>query len=213
MKVYQAIQAVAAEIAQSGIGKKRENKQQGYAFRGIDEVLNALAPLLPKHGLVIVPRMLTRECVERQTAKGNPLFTVTVEAEFDFIATEDGSKHTARTFGEAMDTADKATNKAMSVAYKYAAFLTLCIPVEGMAEDADTITHELAAQKPQAPLGYDAWIEAMDKAAELGVEAMREAWKQGNARQHAYMQKHDADMLTVLQDKAAEAAKHAASAA
>jgi hypothetical protein len=138
--VYARIAAVSAELAKEGISKSRSNAQQGYKFRGIDEVLNALAPLLSKHQLVIIPRILSRECTERQTQKGGVLFSVVVAAEFDFISAVDGSKHTARTYGEAMDSGDKATNKAMSAAYKYAAFQAFCIPTEG-DNDADATTH------------------------------------------------------------------------
>lgn len=136
MKVYSAINAVQGELSRDGITKDRRNQQQGYNFRGIDDVYNALSPLLAKHGLCILPRILTRDCQERATQKGGVLFYVTVEAEFDFVCAEDGSKHTVRTFGEAMDSADKATNKAMSAAYKYAAFQAFAIPTEG-DNDAD----------------------------------------------------------------------------
>jgi hypothetical protein len=149
VKVYQAINAVQAALSVDGIGKNRTNTQgSGYKFRGIDDVYNALAPLLAKHGLVIIPRMMKRTSEERQSKSGGALFYVTVEAEFDFIAAEDGSSHTARTFGEAMDSGDKATNKAMSAAYKYAAFQTFAIPTEGN-QDADAETHEVAASKPR----------------------------------------------------------------
>lgn len=137
--VYKAISDVTAELAKKGIGKDRKNQQQNYSFRGIDDVYNAIAPILADKGLVIIPRFLSRTCEERQSAKGGALFYVTVEAEFDFVAASDGSKHTARTFGEAMDSADKATNKAMSAAYKYAAFQTFAIPTEG-DNDADNKT-------------------------------------------------------------------------
>lgn len=149
MKVYQAINAVQRELAAEGISKSRNNQQQGYKFRGIDDVYNAVSPLLGKHSLCILPRMLSRHCDERTNAKGTALFYVTVEAEFDVVAAEDGSKHTIRTFGEAMDSGDKATNKAMSAAYKYAVMQAFAIPTEG-DNDADTTTHEVAArQQPQ----------------------------------------------------------------
>ena len=141
--VYQLIAAVAAEIAQEGISKNRKNQQQGYNFRGIDDVYNALAPVIAKHGLVILPRCLSRELTERSSSKGGVIFSVTVEAEFDFVSSHDSSKHTVKTYGEAMDSADKATNKAMSAAYKYAAFQTFCIPTEG-DNDADAVTHQVA---------------------------------------------------------------------
>lgn len=139
-KVYQAINRVQTALAKSGIAKDRTNQQGAtYKFRGIDDVYNAISPLLGEHGLCILPRMIRRECQERQTAKGNAIFYVTVEAEFDFVSAEDGSIHTVKTFGEAMDMSDKATNKAMSAAYKYACLQAFAIPTEG-DNDADSST-------------------------------------------------------------------------
>jgi len=141
MKIYKAINAVQTELSTIGITKDRTNSQgSGYKFRGIDDVYNAISPLLAKHGLCILPRVLTRECVERISKSGGALFYVTVEVEFDFVSAEDGSKHTVKTFGEAMDSGDKATNKAMSAAYKYAAFQAFSIPTES-DNDADAVTH------------------------------------------------------------------------
>lgn len=145
MSVYKTINAVQSDLAKAGIGKDSTNTFDNYKFRGIDAVYNALAPLLAKHGLCILPRMLTRTVDERTSQKGGALFYVTVEAEFDFVCAEDGSKHTIKTFGEAMDRCDKATNKAMSAAYKYAAFQAFAIPTEG-DNDADAHTHEVAAK-------------------------------------------------------------------
>jgi hypothetical protein len=143
MEVYKAIADVAGELAESGISKSSKNQQQGFMFRGIDAVYNTLAPLLAKHKLVILPRCIERECVERTTAKGGVLFSVTIKAEFDMVSALDGSKHTIATYGEAMDSGDKATNKAMSAAYKYAAFQAFCIPTEETAHDADAETHQV----------------------------------------------------------------------
>jgi hypothetical protein len=145
MQVYKAINAVQKELSTVGITKDRRNMQgNGYNFRGIDDVYNTIAPLLAKHGLCILPRVLARECVERVSQKGGALFYITVEVEFDFVSAEDGSKHTVKTFGEAMDSGDKATNKAMSAAYKYAAFQAFSIPTEA-DNDADAHTHAVAA--------------------------------------------------------------------
>lgn len=142
-KVYQAIAAVMADLTKEGIQKNSKNTQQNYAFRGIDAVYNALAPKLAKHGLCVLPRVLSRETVERATKSGSLLFYTVLEVEFDFVASEDGSKHTIRTIGEAMDSADKSTNKAMSAAYKYACIQAFCIPTEG-DNDADATTHDVA---------------------------------------------------------------------
>jgi len=148
--VYKAITAVQAELCRQGITKDRKNTQQGYNFRGIDDVYNALSPIMARHGLCILPRILSRHCEERPTKSGGTMSYVTVEAEFDFVSAEDGSKHTVRTYGEAMDSADKATNKAMSAAYKYAAFQAFAIPTEG-DNDADAHTPDPAPRPKAAP--------------------------------------------------------------
>jgi ERF superfamily len=149
MKVYTAIAKVAAKLAKDGISKARKNEQQGYKFRGIDDVYNALAPYLAEEGLCILPNVMEREVVERINHKGTALFYVTVKVQFDFVCAEDGSKHAVVTFGEAMDSGDKATNKAMSAAYKYAAMQAFCIPTEG-DNDADATTHEVKARQADA---------------------------------------------------------------
>jgi len=148
-KVYVAIAAVMSDLSKEGISKDRKNQQQNYNFRGVDDVYNALSPVLSRHNLCMLPRILNRDVTERQTKGGGALFNVVVEAEFDLVCSEDGSKHTIRTFGEAMDSADKATNKAMSAAYKYAAFQAFAIPTEG-DNDADATTHEIAPE-PSKP--------------------------------------------------------------
>lgn len=147
--VYQLISAVALELAQYGISKSQRNPQgAGYNFRGIDDVYNNAGPLLAKYGLNVMPRCIERECVERTSLKGSALFYVVVRMEFDFISAHDGSKHTIAMFGEAMDSGDKATNKAMSAAYKYAILQAFCIPTEG-DNDADSSTHEVAPKTSQ----------------------------------------------------------------
>ncbi len=145
-KIFEAITKVQSELAKVGISKDHKNKMQGYQFRGIDDVYKALAPLLAKHKLCIIPKVLEREVVERTTKAGGALFYVTVKCDFDFISSEDGSIHTATMYGEAMDSGDKATNKAMSSAYKYVAFQVFCIPTEG-DNDADSSSHEVEVVK------------------------------------------------------------------
>lgn len=147
MKVYSAIASVMSDLSKIGIGKDKENKQQGFKYRGVDEVMNVLAPILSRHGLVILPRVTKREVTERQSKSGSALFYVALDIEFDFVAAEDGSKHTVGpVIGEAMDSGDKASNKAMSIAYKYACFQAFCIPTEG-DNDPDGTTHDVTPKK------------------------------------------------------------------
>lgn len=149
MSVYKAINAVQAELSKIGITKDGVNTQgKGYKFRGIDQVYNTLSPLLAEHGLCILPRVVKSEQAERTSSSGNALIYSYVTMEFDLVCAEDGSKHTVCTVGEAFDSGDKSMNKAMSAAYKYAAFQTFAIPTEG-DNDADASTHEV---KPRAPV-------------------------------------------------------------
>ena len=183
MKVYQAINAVQADLAKRGISKARTNTFDKYQFRGIDDVYNALSPLLAEHGLCILPRILTRESVERESKGGGALFYVTVEAEFDFVSAEDGSKHTVRTFGEAMDRGDKATNKAMSAAYKYAAFQAFAIPTEG-DNDADAVTHEVKRNTHK----------------DVRVSATEEAWKLVQPEQQDFLRRLASQVTAQMPD-------------
>ncbi len=178
MIVYKAINAVQAALAETGIAKDRHNSQgAGYKFRGIDDVYNAISPLLAKHGLCIIPRMLARSCEERASKSGGALFYVTVEAEFDFVSAEDGSKCTARTFGEAMDSGDKATNKAMSAAYKYAAFQTFAIPTEGNP-DADEETHAVQPrQEPPSAMNESNVLDWLDAIKTAGPDEIADVAK------------------------------------
>lgn len=147
-EVYKAIAAVTRALGREGISKDRKNTGQGYNFRGIDDIYNALNSELAAAQLCIIPRVVARESVERQGKGGGALFYVTVKAEYDVVSAIDGSTHTAAAYGEAMDSGDKATNKAMSAAYKYMAMQLFCIPTEG-DNDADATTHEVApAQAP-----------------------------------------------------------------
>lgn len=145
--VFQCIAEVQARLAKEGICKNRFNKGQEYKFRGIDDVFNAVSSILADVGLVILPSYATREITERASAKGGVLFSVVVRGEFTLVSSHDGSTASVVTYGEAMDSADKATNKAMSAAYKYMALQVFAIPTEG-DNDADATTHELRTERP-----------------------------------------------------------------
>jgi len=155
--VYTAINEVTAAISVTGISKDRSNNQQGYNFRGIDDVYNNLSGLLAASKLCIIPRVVSRQVTERQTKSGGALFYVVVEVEYDLVSAVDGSYCLGRAIGEAMDSADKATNKAMSAAYKYFCIMAFCIPTAG-DNDADSTTHEVA---PQPASLEDQWYRRL----------------------------------------------------
>ena len=136
MEIHQKIPIIMSEIG--AIQKAKKNAQQGFMYRGVDDVMNALQPLLHKHGVFIVPEVLEQKREERQTSKGGNLIYSVCTIKYTFYAS-DGSYITAVVVGEGMDSGDKATNKAMAIAFKYACFQVFCIPTEEMKDpDADT---------------------------------------------------------------------------
>lgn len=148
LAVFKAINAVQAALCKEGIAKDRRNAQQGYNFRGIDDIYNTLSGLLADNGLCILPEVLERTQVERITQKGGALFYTTVKVKYTIVSAVDGSQFITATYGEAMDSADKSTNKAMSAAYKYMCLQVFCIPTEG-DNDADGTTPDMI--KPVTP--------------------------------------------------------------
>ncbi len=149
-RIYGAINAVSRRLAQSGIAKSRRNDIDGYSFRGIDDVMQAVSPLLQKHRICILPRLT--ECITRPMVNGHH---VTVRGAYDFVSSADGSCHTVETYGEAADESDKATSKAMSAAYKYALVQAFCIPIRGAADPDESSPSTAPIDVPVQ--GWGAW--------------------------------------------------------
>lgn len=166
--VYAAIAEVTAKLSKTGIGKDQVNTFDKYKFRGIDDVYNAVARHLADAKLCMIPRVVSRQVTERESQKGGALFYVVVEVDYDIVSAVDGSTHTAHVIGEAMDRGDKATNKAMSAAFKYLCLQLFCIPTEG-DNDADAQTHEVAASQDTKLVNKwaKALVEAQDDSAKL----------------------------------------------
>jgi hypothetical protein len=129
------------------VGKNKENQQGHFMYRGIDDVMNALNPAMVKNKLFVVPEVLEQTREDRQTNKGGTIIYSICKIKYTFYA-EDGTHVDAVVIGEAFDSGDKATNKAMSVAFKYACFQVFCIPTEEM-KDPDTDKIELANKQEE----------------------------------------------------------------
>ena len=144
-KIYSAIIAVMQDVG--AIGKNKTNQSQGFKYRGVDDVMNALSPAFIKHKVFAVPEVIDQSRSERKTANGGTLTYSVCRMKYTFYA-EDGSNVSVTVIGEGMDSGDKASNKAMAVAFKYACFQLFCIPTEEMVDpdsqspqwDAERIT-------------------------------------------------------------------------
>ena len=142
--IHELLPKVADEIG--AIAKNRKNQQQNYSFRGIDDVLNASHAALIRNGICVATRAFDVKREERQGKSGGLLIYTTLMLETTFYA-KDGSNVVTTTVGEAMDSGDKSSNKAMSAALKYAFFQTFTIPLEEPETENDS--PEPAPRKPQ----------------------------------------------------------------
>ena len=135
--VHQAIGSIIADF--EGVGKNQRNKEQGYNFRGIDDVLKVLHPLMGTHGVFMVPDVLEREYEERVSKSGTVGHCCHLHVKFTVYGPE-GDSVELSTWGEGLDYGDKSTNKAATSAYKYALFELFA--VSDPADDADHETPE-----------------------------------------------------------------------
>lgn len=136
--IHESIELMTELLSKQGIEKKKGNTQEiKYAFRGIDDIRNTIAPLQKQCALNIIPRLVDRiENDTRRTKSDGFSLWVIAKMEFDFVNTVDGSLITVPVQGEAVDYSDKATQKAISQAYKIACINVFNIPTEG-EEDTD----------------------------------------------------------------------------
>lgn len=189
-KVHEAIIAVMADLG--SIAKEKKNAQQGYNFRGIEDVYNTIHPILSKHGLFSVPTVLDMKREERTTKSGSNLIYTVLTILYTFFA-DDGSSLSLTVIGEGMDSGDKSCNKAMSVAHKYAFFQMFAIPTQDL-DDPDKESFEVTGKKaaPKAQ-GKPTASSAPAKTAKEYMAEM-EAKEADQTKFQEYVKSNQADM-------------------
>lgn len=135
--VHVAIARVAADIGAIAKDQQVTAGPARFKFRGVDDVLNAIHVPLVTHGVSIVPTGFdvldqTVGVTKSGTAQQHLLGLVRYR-----IIGPAGDYVDAAILAEAQDTSDKAASKLMSMAYKYLAFQTFSIPIEGALEESD----------------------------------------------------------------------------
>lgn len=145
--IVQLLNDVAAQVG--AVGKSGRNTQQGYSFRGVDAVVNAAFPALRKHGVLITPNLRSHHYSTVEVGKNRtPMAHVVVEVEYTFHGPA-GDTIVCSAPGEAMDSGDKATPKAMSVAYRTALLQALTLPTDEPDPDEDTYERSHPQPEPE----------------------------------------------------------------
>lgn len=166
LPIAQALSEVMKAVG--AIAKKDKNTAQGFNFRGIDSVVNAVSPALQKFGVVVVPSVeeydyQTVEIGRNRTAMGH----VRVKVTYTFIGVN-GDAIKATVVGEAMDSGDKATAKAMSVAFRTALLQSLSLPTDEVDPDAHSYERSsaedvLAPEAVIAKINQSTTIESLSE--------------------------------------------------
>lgn len=144
--IQEAVTAVMRDV--HSVGKNEVNQAQKFKFRGVDAVVNALAPAMRKHGLFVVPNTLAITYEAKQSANGGQLQVCRANVEYTMHHAESETTISGAVFAEAFDSGDKATAKAMSVAYRTFLLQTFALPTDDKDPDADT--YEVKAKPDQA---------------------------------------------------------------
>lgn len=136
--IYERMVAIISELP--AIGKTQKNQQQNFMFRGHDDVMNALNPLLAKHGVFIVPDVIERVTGERMTSNNKTMYEVNLHVAFTFYGAG-GDWFRCSGWGEGTDMGDKATSKAMTMAFKYVVAQAFALATAEVS-DADATSPE-----------------------------------------------------------------------
>ena len=153
--IYNKLGEVIKEV--TAIDKTRKNEQQGFMFRGIEDVMNSLHESFAKHGIIILPREIEhiQETFEVTNREGRKTlqFRTRVHMAFKFVSTDDGSEVECDGWGEAADNGDKGYNKTKSIALKYVLMQMFLIPTKDMAdpdkETPDEVPSNQGALRPR----------------------------------------------------------------
>lgn len=140
----ESIVGVMAKVG--GVAKKDHNEFQNFNFRGIDAVMNAVGPALREVGGFIKPDVLRRRYEHGISTQGKPTIEVRLLVRYSWYGTDGGNPITAEIAAESVDTSDKGTAKAMSVAFRTYLLQILCLPTDEPDPDADYTERGEAAQ-------------------------------------------------------------------
>lgn len=166
MKAQDIVIAVMREV--EGLAKRDKNTAQGFNFRGIDAVMNAVGPALRKHGGFVVPKVMGLQHDTVPSRNGGTLNVVRLNVDYSVYGDE-GEPITGAVAAEAFDSGDKATAKAMSVAYRTFLLQLLCLPTDEI--DPDAQSYEIGEKETREWPIEIAALKDIDAARKLYAEA------------------------------------------
>lgn len=188
-QIHTALNNVMRDVG--AVKKNDRNDFQNFMFRGVDAVVNAVYPALVEHKVTVQPKVLQYDYSTIDVGKGNqskPMGHARVIVEYTFTSAEDGSSASAAAAGEAFDSGDKATPKAMSVALRTALLQALMLPTDEPEPDAQTYERAAKVEDPYPAAKQavaDAWQASYGAFDREKVARSYSDWSQGELLSNA----------------------------
>lgn len=171
-KLSAAESIVAVMDKVKGVAKRDKNTQQGFNFRGVDAVVNAVGPAMREVGAVVVPTIIEKLYERGVTRNGTPTVEAFITVEYAWHGTDGGQPIRGVVAAEAMDTSDKATAKAMSVALRTYLLQTLMLPTDEKDPDAEYHERQSAVRPQEAPADFAGAVSAA-----TDMNALQSLWE------------------------------------
>ena len=168
--IYGSMATILSKVG--AIGKDQKNAAQNFKYRGIDDVYNAINPILAANQVFMTSEILEKTRQERTNKNGTVLAFTCLRMRYTFWA-PDGSHVSTEVEGEGMDSGDKSSNKAMAVAHKYALLQAFCVPTQ--MDDPDAESHEVEPVQPSQPKQeQDPFLPTADEYVSTATTAIRD---------------------------------------
>jgi ERF superfamily protein len=180
------------------IGKGRSEGLR-YEFRGIDAVLNAVGPALRKHGVSVVQTLVEPTYATTPTSNNKLMNLCRVTVTYQVIGPRgDFLPFALQSVGEAFDSGDKATPKAVSVALRSLYINSLAIPTgEPKMDPEHGPQYEIAT--PPRPTAEQYRAEIVNEATTVPrLRAIREELRAEPATAQTVIEDVDGSQMTLI---------------
>lgn len=175
-KIYSALGAVMRTVC--AVDKSKKNEQQGFMFRGIDDMMNALHNAFSLNGIILIPQELEHLQDTYQYTDGygktKVQFRSKIHMQYTFVSCDDGSSVTADGWGESADNGDKGYNKCKSIALKYILMQMFLVPTKDIADPDNTVPEDITAAAPVKAEPAKAKATEEDLMLELALQEIKE---------------------------------------
>lgn len=159
--IHQRMIAVMADVRHVGKNQRITEGPARFAYRGIDDVMNAVGPAFRRHGVYLTSNILEREHVEVRTSGNKPSAATRLIVQYTFWCDAMSEQKAETTVAaEAWDTGDRGIQKAMSVALRTALLQMLVLPTGDPDPERDSFE--------RADYDHDRSLQQMSRAKTRG---------------------------------------------